>query len=200
MSRRPLALLFVSAIAAMAQPAAPPPADAAPAPTERPRAVSPATAALLAAALPKIGPVKPAERKPDAELPDLRDTDKPRNEIVRLPKYVVREPRPPVFTERELYSDRAFGERLARRYYSEGYLAFNRLARFTPLALYLSSAADNALAQYYMDERLQKMAAFADLTKMLMVSDPVAGAKARDAVQQTFMHTSEFSWSGDQPK
>jgi len=50
-----------------------------------------------------------ANRPPDAELPDLRDIDKPRNQIPRLPanlmsKYVVHASKVPVFRTRDLYT------------------------------------------------------------------------------------------------
>eukprot|EP01035_Chromulina_nebulosa_P038557 gene38557-52084_t len=38
-------------------------------------------------------------KKAEEEAADLRDTDKPKNQIVRLEKYVVKEERPPIFTE-----------------------------------------------------------------------------------------------------
>ncbi len=196
MSRSPFALLFVSATALVAQPAPPPAAESPVAAPASPRAVSPAMADTLKAALPKSAFVKPAEKTSAEPAPDLRDIDKPRNEIVRLPKYVVREPRPPVFTDRELLGDRAFGEKLARRYYSEWYLAFNKLARWTPLALFLPSPGGSALARFYEEERLRKMGEFADLTNMVMRSDPIAGARVKDLTQEMFMRKSDFGWQG----
>lgn len=68
------------------------------------RSVSPAVAAALAQGLPKYSPPKPTP-DPSAEAQDLRDIDKPRNEIPRLPKYVVHERRPPVFRERDILTD-----------------------------------------------------------------------------------------------
>src|SRR5687767_15559235 len=66
---------------------------------DRPRAISQTAAAQLAAAAPKYEstPAKPAE-----PLPDLRETDKPRNTIIRLPSYLVQEDKAPVLKEREL--------------------------------------------------------------------------------------------------
>ena len=204
MKRRPLALLFVSAVAAAAQPASPPATEAPTTPLAavpaRARTVSPAMADLLKAALPKLAPVKPAEKTPAAESPDLREIDKPRNAIVRLPKYVVREPKPPVFTDRELYGAKAFGERLARRYYPDWYLAFNRLAQFTPLALYLPSAGASALARFEDEERLRKKAEFEGLANLIMLSDPKAGAKAKEVTRDTFMRWTDFGWQGGEPK
>lgn len=159
------------------------------------REVSPTTANLLKASLPKLEPVKAEDQKSAAEKPDLRDTDKPAATIVRLPKFMVAE-KPPIFTERELYGERAFGEQLARHYYPEWYLAFNRVALWTPLRLYLDSAANSALAQFYEEERLRKMDDIADLTNMVMRSDPVAGAKVKSIAQDTFMRQSDIGWDG----
>ena len=60
-------------------------------------------AADLASGMPKYAPPTPTPAT-TAEPQDLRDIDKPRNEIRRLPKYVVRETRPPVFRDRDLYN------------------------------------------------------------------------------------------------
>src|SRR5690349_21598240 len=104
MSRLPLALVFVSVVVmTSAQPVSTPTTVAPTLSTQPtpPRAISPATADLINASLPKVVPLKPVDRRPDAESPDLRETDNPHNGIVRLPKYVVRESKPLVFTERE---------------------------------------------------------------------------------------------------
>jgi hypothetical protein len=206
--RRPpfvLLLLLVAALGSIRlgaqSPSAPPPAEPpqpATAPA-RPRAVSPETAAKLAAALPKVAVANPAAKKPEAESPDLREIDKPSNGIVRLPKYIVQEQKPPVFRERDLYTQQAFARRLAKRYYSEGYLAFSNFARYTPLALFLPSAEASALQQFYDDERLKNMADVADHANMLMKSNPAAAAKLKSAAQDTFMHWSDFGWNGGSP-
>ena len=44
------------------------------------------------------------ERDRHATLNDLRDIDKPRNGIIRLPNYTVQEKKPPVFRERDIYT------------------------------------------------------------------------------------------------
>ena len=157
-------------------------------------------AETLKSALPKSAFVKPAEKNPETESPDLRDTDKPRNDIVRLPKYLVRDRKPPVFTDRELWGDGVFGEKLARRYYPEWYLAFNQVAMWTPLRLFMWSAAGSAMARYEEEERLLKMADFADLTNMVMRTNPVAGAKVKDLTQDLFMRKSDIGWQGGGPK
>jgi len=193
MSRPPLALLLVSAVAAMAQPASSSPGATAPsgsAPSERPRAVSSATAALLSAALPKIAPAKPAESAPAAEPPDLRDVDKPRNTIVRLPKYVVREPRRPVFRERDFLDE-------------AGRIALG-MKRYPGLGAFPLSAlnAPTALLMLQEDERLEDMTAFNDLIRTAGVSDPATRGKLRDLWQQTYLRDNSWvtqrktSWAG----
>lgn len=190
MKRCPLALLFASTAVAVAQPLLPPatPAPvAAPGPAQ-PRAVSSGTADLLKAALPKSAFVKPPEKKSDAAAPDLRDTDKPRNDIVRLPNYVVREPKPPVFREQDIYTPQAFARRLAKRYYSEGYLAFDRLFHFIPFSsLVLDSAEGYAMAKFQEEERLRVMA-------------ELAGLMPGEKVKEIFMRPSDFGWQGGKPK
>ena len=200
MSRPSLAppLLLLLALGAMraAEPAPTLSALSAPAAPPASSAISAGTAAKLVAARPKLPPlVQPAAPKPAEETPDLRETDKPRNGIVRLPKYVVRETRPPVFREQDIYTQSAFSRRLAKRYYSEGYLAFSRLIGYTPLAFIFPSAEASAMAQFREEERLRIKAEFSDYTNMLMISNPAAGEKLKGDVQQTFMRWSEMGWS-----
>jgi len=68
------------------------------------RTISPGLAAALSEGMPKFAPVPSPTPTPTGEPVDLRDIDKPRNEIKRLPKYVVQESRPPVFRERDLFT------------------------------------------------------------------------------------------------
>ena len=67
------------------------------------RSVSAGVAAALASGMPKYSPPKPTPT-PAETATDLRDVDKPKNEIKRLPKYVVQESRPPVFRDRDLFT------------------------------------------------------------------------------------------------
>jgi hypothetical protein len=67
------------------------------------RTVSSKVAAALSLGMPKFSPPTPTPT-PAAEPQDLRDIDKPKNEIHRLPKFVVREARPPIFRERDLFT------------------------------------------------------------------------------------------------
>ena len=63
--------------------------------------------------------------KAEEEAADLRDTDKPKNGIVRLEKYVVREERPPIFTERQINTKKGLTSIAMRRYISDADRALN---------------------------------------------------------------------------
>lgn len=72
-------------------------------PDEASRSVSSKVAAALSLGAPKYSPPTPTPTEA-AEPQDMRDYDKPKNEIHRLPKFVVREARPPIFRNRDLYT------------------------------------------------------------------------------------------------
>ena len=206
------ALLRAQPPAPLAAPAATSPADgvaAAPAARmEKPRvtrAISPEVAAQLAAARPKFSPVAPPPPpKPEEDLPDLRETDKPKNTIVRLPKFVVQERKPAVFTERDLATDpKGLAQIAMRRYFTESDRVMNRI--MLPLFATshypgLNANESRALDMYYEDERLKNMSEMADRTNMVMKSDPAAGAKMKSDTQQMFMRWQDMGWQGGAPK
>jgi len=124
----------------------------------QPRAVSENVAAQLAARMPQYTPPpepKPKteeENAPDGELADLRDEDRPKNQILRLPDYVVREKKPPVFRERDIHSPSGLASLATLRYLSETGQALNRYT--LPL---FGRANAYALARYEEDERLRNI-------------------------------------------
>jgi hypothetical protein len=77
-----------------------PPVD----PNDSGRTVSSRIAADLNSGMPKYSPPTPTPVV-TADSPDMRDVDKPKNGIPRLPKYIVRESRPVVFRNRDLYTN-----------------------------------------------------------------------------------------------
>lgn len=176
----------------------PVPAPGDPAPKSRqkapaPRAISSDVAAQLAASRPKFSPVAPPPPpKPESELPDLRETDKPKNTIVRLPKFVVQEERPPIFRERDIYTKKGLESLAMRRYLSETDRVLNRFR--LPIFSVVSNE-QRAMAMYEEDERLKNMADVADNTNMVMKSDAAAGAKMKADAQQTFMRWQDFGWN-----
>jgi hypothetical protein len=164
---------------------------------KRSRAISSEVAAALAAASPKYTPPPPKpEPKPEEELPDMREIDKPKNTIVRLPKMVVREPRPAVLTERSVHTDKGLADIAMRRYISDADRALNR---FT-LPLFGTSMEARALAMYAEDERLKNMADLQGNAIDAAKSDPEAGEYIRKEAQKTYLRSSDYGWSSGPPK
>jgi len=157
----------------------------------RSRVVSADLAAQLAAATPKYTPPPPKPPAPDEdEATDLRDVDKPRNGIIRLPKYIVTQPRPPVLSERAVYTKSGLNDLAIKRYLSEGYRVLNG---FT-LPLFGTSAGARAMQMYDEDERLKNMSALNEDARMVSASDKAAGLYVKRQVQETYMHAPDFDW------
>lgn len=163
---------------------------------KRTRAVSSGVAAALAAAVPKYTPPPKPEPKPETEAVDLREIDKPKNTIIRLPKYIVQEEKPIVFSERAITTDKGLADIAVRRYISDLDRGLNRIT----LPLFGISAEARALAMYAEDERLRNMSDLSVAAANATLSDPAAGAYIRRETQETFMRTSDFGWNGGDPK
>jgi hypothetical protein len=159
----------------------------------RHRAISSDVASQLAGAMPKYTPPPPKPApKPEDEEVDAREIDKPRNGIIRLPKIIVNEPRPPIFTERAVSTEKGIRDIAVRRYISEVDRAMNR---FT-LPLFGSSIEARAMAMYAEQERLDNIDAMKDAASTVGKSDPTQGAYIRKEAQKTFMRAGDFGWQG----
>jgi hypothetical protein len=79
------------------------------------RSVSAGVAAALSDGGPRYSPPTPAP-SPTPEPADVKDIDKPKNGIVRLPSYVVRESRPPIFRDRDLFTARGMLDLTMKRH------------------------------------------------------------------------------------
>lgn len=131
----------------------------------------------------------PPPPKPEEEDVDLRDVDKPRNEIIRLPKYVVESERPAVFSERNLYSKEMLRRLALQRFTSE--FSRNFLNRY-----HLFGRADEAYAmmEFEAEERAKNMAEMEDRVSMYRVSGDKAEADSlEDDTQRTFMRRTDYS-------
>jgi hypothetical protein len=177
---------------------APRPASAEPAPLptarKRERAISSDVAASLAAAMPKYNPPKPVAPKPVEELPDLRETDKPKNGIVRLPNYVVREAKPPVFRERDINTQQGMANIAMQKYATEASRALNR---FT-IPIFGQTQEQRALAQYAEDERLKTISELNDAAGMVSARDKAQGAYIKRDIQASTMRTDDYGWQKKQ--
>lgn len=165
--------------------------DAAAAPHHRMRVISPEVAAQLSASVPKFTPAPPPPKPtPEDEQPDLRDIDKPKNSIIRLPKYVVHEKPPAVLSERAVNTQKGLADIAMKRYLTEAYRAMNP---FT-LPLFGTSPEATAMSMYAEDERLKNMSDLKDDAAMVSASDKAAGMYVKRQVDQTFIRPGDFDW------
>lgn len=160
---------------------------------KRDRVMGDSLASSLAASLPKYNP--PPKPKPEEENADLRETDKPRNGIIRLPKYTVQEKKPPVFRERDLYSNKGFSELAKQRYLTPTYRMLNSVY----IPFFTASPEQHALAMYAEDERLQNISDLHDSANTVSKSDAADGAYIKRLTDQTYMRTSDYGYQSKQP-
>ncbi len=156
---------------------------------KRDRPISDNLASTLAASMPKYNP--PPKPKPEDEDVDLREVDKPRNGIIRLPKYTVREAKPPVFRERDIHTDAGLADLARRRYLTSTYKLLNSFY----IPFFSQSPTDHALAMYAEDERLNNMADLADTAQTVGRNDAAAGAYIKRLSNETYMRTDTFGTS-----
>jgi hypothetical protein len=195
----PPALAAENAAPSATSPVLAPAAEKANAPDtpKRTRAVSGGVAAALAAASPKYSPPAPKPPpKPEEELPDLRDVDKPKNTIVRLPKYIVREAKPVIFSERAIHTAKGLTEIAMKRYITETDRVLNRFR----IPILTMTNEERALAMYAEDERLKNMGELRENATAAGMSDAASGTYIRREADKTFLRSSDFGWHGGGPK
>jgi hypothetical protein len=152
------------------------------------RAISSKVAADLASGMPKYAPPTPTPAT-TAEPQDMRDIDKPRNEIRRLPQYVVRESRPPVFRNRDLYTTEGLVN-----------LSFKshpglRIGNF--LSDILGNNSEIAYQMYLDDQRLANIDDLADTARaMARGGDKAESEYILKESQETYMRPIEETWTG----
>lgn len=149
------------------------------------RTMSDGLASALSQTMPKYNPPPPPKPEEATDEPvDLRDVDKPRNKIIRLPKYVVQEPKPPVFRERDLYS--------AKNRTDLSY-ARNPGLKFTPFPS-LNRAV--AAAMYQEQERLDNIADLKDTARTVSVADKEDGAYIKRLTDETYIRSGGDDFGG----
>lgn len=164
------------------------PADTSPRP-KRERPISDNVASALAASMPKYNP--PPKPRPEEEDIDLRDVDKPRNTIIRLPRYTVRERKPPVFRERDIHTSAGFAELARRRYLTPTY----RLLNSVYIPFLSASPTQHALAMYAEDERLANIADIEDDAQTIERADPDKASYIRRVSNDTYLRSSGFGYN-----
>lgn len=152
----------------------------------RTRPVSAAVAANLARAMPKYNPpAPPPPPKADEEL----EADQPRNQIIRLPKVVVEGQRPPVFTERQIYTKQGLEALAVSRYLSE--LDRGVLNRFR-LPFVGQSSEERAMAMYREEERLRNIEQARQSIYVLKQVDPEAAQQLKKETDSAYIRKTEF--------
>ncbi len=155
------------------------PVSAQPSPAQ---SVSPTTAARLAVTAPKyIAPDSPTA-KAVASAPDLRETDRPCNTIIRLPNYVVRQSKEVIYKEDQFVTPEA---KLQRTY------ARHRGLHAGSFWIFKNDPAAKEIQED--DERVERRAELSDLLGLFQVgSDPVVERSLRAQVQSTFMNSADW--------
>jgi hypothetical protein len=142
--------------------------------------------------MPKYNPQPKPAPKPAEELADLRETDKPRNQIIRLPEVMVREPKNPILTERAVNTKESLTALAERRYISDSDQALNRFR----IPLFGTSNQARAMAMYEADERLRNIADLNDAAAMASTTDKAAGEYIKRESQKTYLRSADFGWKG----
>jgi hypothetical protein len=154
----------------------------APAPPKRDRPISDGVASSLAASMPKYNP--PPKPKPQDDI-DSREVDKPKNGIIRLPKYTVQEKKPPVFRERDIYTAGGLADLARKRYLTRLDLAMNSF--YIPFLS--SSPEERAMAMYAEDERLNNMSDLKDAARTVGQSDPAGSQYIKRVSDDTYLRS-----------
>lgn len=161
----------------------------------RRRAISSEAATALSAAMPKYSEVTPRpaqKRLEEEEKVDMRDVDKPRNNIPRLNPVIVRERKPAILSERAVTTDKGLEDIAVRRYISEMDRVLNRFN----IPFVGASMQSRAMAMYEEDERLKNMSDLKANAVDAAKSDPSAGQYILRQTNQTYMRNGDFGWRG----
>lgn len=133
----------------------------------------------------------PPPPKPEEELVDMREIDKPHNQIIRLPKYIVEAKKPPIFNERNLYSK----EMLRRLAYQRYMSSFSRNV-LNKYHVFGQRDIAYAMMQYEAEERQRNLVEMDSTVSMLRTSgDDTEAAKTKDDTQNTYMRRSDLGTS-----
>jgi hypothetical protein len=150
-------------------------------PKSNQRVFSKNVAEALAASMPKYNPPKEEEKKP-VDNRDMRDVDKPRNKIIRLPAYVVRQEKPPVFRERDINTKAGLKGLAIKRYFSEASVA---LSTFN-IPFFENLAENYALMLYEQDERLKNISDLNESADDIDQVDSENAKEIREATRDTY--------------
>lgn len=160
------------------------------APTRRSSEVAAALAGI------KFDEPQPEKKKEEpADDVDLREVDKPRNAIIRLPKYIVEGERPPVFAEKEINTKKGLAELAMKRYLSTVHQGLNRY--HLPAILGGVSNEDLAMQMYHDQERLDAMRDYNEQFSLYRAAGDKDADKLQKEADKTYLRRGEFSSAAD---
>jgi len=167
-----------------AQPSAPVPLPSV-APVGPQRAASPEVEAALSLGRPKFSPPTPTPAALDVPQ-DMRTVDKPRNEIPRLPSYIVRDSRPPVFRDRDINTKEGL---VSLSYKLHPGLGIGNLMGLNDAPAY---------EMFLADERLANIADLTDTARSIAAGgDRAEGEYILQQTQDTYLRPDQgFIWNG----
>src|SRR5208282_277198 len=143
------------------------------------RAVSPAVAEALSLGMPKYNPPTPTPVTTN-EAQVMRDVDKPKNEIKRLPSYIVHDSRPRVFRDRDLYTKDGL---VSLSYKLHPGLGLGNIAGLNDAPAY---------EIFLEDERLANIADLNDTARAIATGGDLAEGKyILEETQDTYMRTDQ---------
>ena len=145
--------------------------------SNRTRVVSDNLAAALADTMPKFNPPPPEPEKTEEEIL----AEQPKNGIVRLPQIVVEGRRPPVFSERQINTDKGLKELAVKRYYAGAGATLNP----TDVPFFGKLAEQTAIKMWEEDERLRQMAKYEGLAEtMEILGDEEESEEVRKMIRE----------------
>ncbi|HEU5080274.1 MAG TPA: hypothetical protein VFT72_13770 [Opitutaceae bacterium] len=162
--------------------------------SERPQRVSAEVSRSLTAGIKWEAPTPAPAKKADADEEDAADSemDKPKNGIVRLPKYLIQGERPPVFTERDINTQKGLAALAVKRYLSNVHQNLNKY--HLPGFLGGMSNEELAMQMYREEERLKNMHDMQETSYVLRKAGDTKEADAmKDLSNDMYMRRSEFS-------
>lgn len=152
-------------------------------PNNRPRLLSPETASKIAVDRPAFVPK--AQTQETARAPDLRETDKPRNGIIRLPPHMVQGLKMPILKERDILTP--YGK------LQEAYKRYPGL-RFGSLPFFSNNGV--AMAMLEDEFRLERIAEMNDLMGLMSFNDPREAKVLMKGAARGFLRSGEWISSG----
>jgi hypothetical protein len=156
--------------------------------SDRKRAISNDLALALADTMPKYNPPPPETDKPEDDGVDEDLMLKPKNGIVRLPRVVVEGTRPPIFTERQIHTEKGLNELATKRYFADASQALNKFN----VPFLSMSQADLAMMMWEEDERLRALDDLNDRSDRAALFGDEKGSKEIREMTRDALSRSDF--------